>query len=232
MKLEQMQGDLLRISDMYFERDFEIIKFKLFLSLPLIFTNRIYEWNSEKSYGFYLPGHIVDRLSRWSLFSALHRPPSSGMGSAGSVHVGAPLGPLTSSRGRQRNSVAVVDSREHIYEELELCRGPPKLAPVSGVLPQVSTWFVVWRAAILITAIFYSVLFRYKIMFYHNFLRLLSVDQMVEETKNATGIYCILVQYLVYCIIISSYLQRRLHSVLSYLLSAALCIVVSAILQR
>ncbi|XP_071549189.1 uncharacterized protein [Panulirus ornatus] len=64
------------------------------------------------------------------------RPPSSGMGSAGSVHAGAPLGPLVSSRGRQRNSVAVVDSREHIYEELELCRGPPKLAPVSGVLPQ------------------------------------------------------------------------------------------------
>ncbi|XP_042222903.1 putative uncharacterized protein DDB_G0271606 isoform X2 [Homarus americanus] len=64
------------------------------------------------------------------------RPPSSGMGSAGSVHAGAPLGPLGCSRGRQRNSVAVVDSREHIYEELELCRGPPKLAPVSGVLPQ------------------------------------------------------------------------------------------------
>lgn len=58
------------------------------------------------------------------------------MGSAGSVHAVAPLGPLGSTRGRQRNSVAVVDSREHIYEELELCRGPPKLAPVSGVLPQ------------------------------------------------------------------------------------------------
>ncbi|XP_069982239.1 putative uncharacterized protein ENSP00000383309 [Penaeus vannamei] len=66
------------------------------------------------------------------------RPPSSGMGSAGSVHAGAPLGPLASARGRQRNSVAVVDSREHIYEDLDLCRGPPKLAPVSGVLPQVS----------------------------------------------------------------------------------------------
>ncbi|CAL4069476.1 unnamed protein product, partial [Meganyctiphanes norvegica] len=91
------------------------------------------------------------------------RPPSSGgMGSAGSVHSGAPLGGvmpprvvsagaplggslsstlggvLNSTRGRQRNSVAVVDSREHIYEELELFRGggPPKLAPVSGVLPQ------------------------------------------------------------------------------------------------
>ncbi|XP_042884665.1 endochitinase A-like [Penaeus japonicus] len=65
------------------------------------------------------------------------RPPSSGMGSAGSVHAGVPLGPLASARGRQRNSVAVVDSREHIYEDLDLCRGPPKLAPVSGVLPQV-----------------------------------------------------------------------------------------------
>ena len=57
------------------------------------------------------------------------------MGSAGSVHAG--VGPLTCSRGRQRNSVAVVDSRDHIYEELELFRGPPKLSPVSGVPPQV-----------------------------------------------------------------------------------------------
>ena len=59
------------------------------------------------------------------------------MGSAGSVHTGG-VGSLQSCKGRQRNSVAVVDSRDHIYEELELFRGPPKLSPVSGVPPQVS----------------------------------------------------------------------------------------------
>ena len=50
----------------------------------------------------------------------------------------AGVGGLLSARGRQRNSVAVVDCRDHIYEELEFARGPPKLTPISGVLPQVN----------------------------------------------------------------------------------------------
>lgn len=69
----------------------------------------------------------------------------SGMGSLGGLNSlgatgsssSAASGLLSTTRGRQRNSVAVVDSRDHIYEELDISRGPPKLTPVSGVLPQV-----------------------------------------------------------------------------------------------
>ncbi|KAF2366544.1 hypothetical protein FHG87_002691 [Trinorchestia longiramus] len=67
----------------------------------------------------------------------------AGMGSLGGLNSLGANGSSTSSssslsatRGRQRNSVAVVDSRDHIYEELDISRGPPKLAPISGVLPQ------------------------------------------------------------------------------------------------
>lgn len=73
----------------------------------------------------------------------------SGMGSLGGLNSLGSVGPatsssLTSSRGRQRNSVAVVDSRDHIYEELDISRGPPKLTPISGVLPQVSLIFLLY----------------------------------------------------------------------------------------
>ncbi|XP_018022778.1 mucin-17 isoform X2 [Hyalella azteca] len=63
----------------------------------------------------------------------------AGMGSLGGLNslgtTGSSSSGLSGSRGRQRNSVAVVDSRDHIYEELDI-RGPPKLTPISGVLPQ------------------------------------------------------------------------------------------------
>ena len=88
------------------------------------------------SYRVVVAGHVF--LLSIILYTNVSRPPSSGsMGTTSSVHATPLGGPLASTRGRQRNSVAVVDSRDHIYEELEISRAPPKLTPVSGVLQQV-----------------------------------------------------------------------------------------------
>lgn len=68
MKWEQMQGDPLRISYLYFARTWKYNLTPLGSSLSFKNFQRIYGKSSDKSYAFYFPKHLLDRLSRWSIF--------------------------------------------------------------------------------------------------------------------------------------------------------------------